>query len=833
MKIQGSVEIRIIDSSTGNLKQLIKKNNLVPNATLISLLSWNSRNLFRNARISISTSQEEPSLFREQVPGIIATGTVPTGATSPTWNDGVDPPFLQIQNRIDLVGFTRTFWTVALTNRLSNNRENNATGAALAYVLLDTPCTQGPEDYLDIYYRIQFAYVDGQNLTRRARYDFGKAQAIDAIWTMSYLAASPCFTPIASGYDNLWIPSNRAIAYFDGTVTGWTTGKVVNSHFKFKYELNKDLQDYVGVIFNAMVQGKSLEKECAYSVSLFENRKAPFSNGFWHSSDAPGPFFDSSFRGRSLGRIFLEGSWNQLIPELYKINIITDGETGVATYTWSARKHLGFNGNSYVDKEVLPIYRNPNIAVNQNVHGWRDEDNDVLVFSQSQIVQYDQTGVTVLDLITGEFFTWDVNNGLTATDIRQCATDGVYVYAACRNSGLWVMDIISGVLENIDSAPCYGVDIGREGVAYAIFEGKLSCSVDWAIALNINYSGLTDNNWIKAKFLKVDPENTEDRIAIIVATTATTNRVIWYSAALETANTGYSGADIKPWPASLDVSDSGGIWATRVNFLTWNALSIRGFSSVGSIPSRILNHSLYGNDVYCKVSFSLNNLILFSRTINNAGQIINSYPGIPGSSFAVDLGGGIIVGDRFMRQLYNNDACWIDYGWDGAQWVQDFPGARITHSDPQVIINELEISFADKSSPDATGTSFAATEYFTQSLNWGLLKDNATRFNWVSQWYSKPAQLNSAAEAVIPDTPPHIIGLPALENPDFVRIETDVPQLHSFAIDSEEAVFIYTAGEDPGPGEISLDVDGTGILTFSEADAGKIFVAAPYAWVNN
>lgn len=825
MKIKGSVELRVIHAPTGKVKQVVKQDNLVPNATLLAVLGWNSNPVFGSARISISTSQEVPNILNNTVRNIIATGFVPTGVTSPTWNDGVDPPFLQIQNRIDFIGTTRTFWTIALTSLNSNNNQANLTSAALAYLLMDTSCTQGPEDYIDIYYRIQFAYIDGQNLTRQARYDFGEAQANRQFWNIANLYTFFGIPKSLLGYNNLYARISTEIASWGSTsgAIGWATGLTVASHFKRKYNLTKDLQDYVGVIFNTMLQGQSRSNECAYAVSLFTNPKEPFQNGFWHSAGAPGPFYDPLTPGNSQGEIELSGEWNQLTPEIYRINIVTGGQVGVATYNWSVRKHLGFNGNTYNDITPTCIYRNPNIAANEQHHGWKDEDNDVLAFSQTQIVQYDLTGVTLLDVVTGEFQSWDIGS-----NIRQCATDGVVIYAGCRSTGLWVINTTTGTVTHPVLVPCYGVDVGREGIAYGVFSNRLSSSSNWQVSIPINFTGLTNANWSRTKFIKVDPENLEDRIAIVADNGAGVNRVIWYSVALSTATLGFSGTEIKSYPASLDVSDSGGLWAIRQKVLTWNAAATIGLSSV--VNSRNFNHSLYGSDAYFKVTFADNNLVLSDRTVDAAGVTQNTYTSVGTTSFITHLGGGIILTDRFMRQLYTrNDACWIDYGWNGTAWVEGETRGRPTHAVNRVLQNGIVVKFANATS----GTSFTATNFFTQSVNYGLLKDNATRFNWVAQWYSKPAQFNSVAEGVIPDVEPYAVRLPASIDPDFVRIETDTLELHNFTIDGEPVLNIYIAGEPPGILEVSMSASGNGILIFNAADAGKTFRADPYAWVKN
>ena len=352
MKLSGLVEIQVIDADTGKIKHHIKKKNLIPDNSLLDLVAWNSINGYFNRQISISAQQTTPSPTNSTLTQILATGYIPSNVTSPTWNETVNPPFGQIQNRIDPIGASRDFWTIGLTAISSNNKHPNGTqGTTYAYVKMDTVCTQGANDFINIFYRIQLDNIGGQGLSDRARYNFGKelfvvhGYSVIPFFPISFLFSSPQkLTDINSvNVTNLESLAN----YYYGSSTGWTSATRIDNHFKWKYVFNKGKADLIGLIFNTLAQGYDNNNK-PYSLTKFENPAEPFQTGFWHSATAPGPFFDSSFTGTSQGKIELSGAWTGTTPQLYKITIAASGAVGTATYRLSvAEIPNGLNGNTW------------------------------------------------------------------------------------------------------------------------------------------------------------------------------------------------------------------------------------------------------------------------------------------------------------------------------------------------------------------------------------------------------------------------------------------------------------------------------------------------------
>lgn len=840
MKITGSVEIRKVDSVTGEVLEVIKQDNLIPAASLLGVLDWNgSHRYFGDRRISISTSTTIPSISNSTLTNIIATGYIPTGVTSPTWNPAIDPPYGQIQNRIDFTGTSRVFNSVGLTGLSSSNNQGNVSSQAFAYLKLDTPCTQGAAEFLDIFYRIQFTNSGGGQgfLGNNARYDFGErlfTAPSGFNFTIGDFGMSAGFVSpfnLNLAYDGLFANSGSLLYFFRvQTSSGWTSGSAVNSHYKWKYVASHNRDTFVGTIYNTILQGTGIQAMKAYTASKIDYPQEPFQTGFWHSSTAPTPFFDASHAGTSNGIPTLAGTWTGRLPELFKLVITATGAVGVATYRFSVRKHLGFNGSNYTDLVVGTPFRNPFTPAHPRHHGWRKENNDLLRWSNTQIVQYDDTGVTLLDIFDGTFTTWDSLSTpvLSATQIRQVAVDPAnnLIYVACRNNGLYIINTSLNTVTLRLNSPCYGVDVGRNGRTFAIINGGLYSSSNWATPETFSFTGISDGNWSRVFFLKADPENLNDQIAIVADNAGGTNRrIVWWQALNSTAVLGFEGTQIKRYPASLDVSDTGSFWAAQASRFTYGTTTRTALS--WSIPSETFTHPLWGSDAYYEVSFFNGNLITNDRLVSSANVSVVSYTALGTTPWLLHLDSGITLYSS-MRQLFTDNAfCWTDYGWDGSNWVVGNPNSKTTHTGAQALINGITVAFANGTNPP----HFTATNYFTQGICYGLWKDNATSLDYSSAWYSIPVIFNQPVNLVIPSTAPYTLTLTdATTHPTFIRIETDTPQLHKFTINGVAVTQIYTAGQAPAPGEISMASSGNGVLTFNAADAGKT-LGGTYTWL--
>lgn len=816
-KIKGSCEIKIVNSQTGKTKEVIEKENLITDNTLLDVLGWIPNNLFSTStvlNIFISANASSPNSVASGV-SIMATAYTPSDVTKITFYPNANPIYGQIQQRIDYVGTDRTFQTVGI--------RNSSSGKIFAYLLLDTPCTQGAYDYLDLFYRVQFINAGGQGLaTTDALLDFARGCFLGGSNSFDMQYYSP-WCGVASSMRYARYATAKTLLDYKSNILNSShsvSSQTVASHYKFKMNISFDQDQSIGFIFGSLLQG-SASSGGYHTIKNIQNPLAPFQNIFTHSSNATVPFFNSLTSAAGNGKIRTSGNWTGKFPELYKITIVQGGATGVATYKYSVRKHLGFNGNSYSDLAFNSPYR---IDL-PGFHGMKEENNDLLRWSNTQIVQYDQTGIMLLDVFDGRYQIWDAAStpNLPATQIRQCAVDPINqkIYVACRATGLWVINVSTNTIERPFNIPCYGVDVGRNNVAYVVIEGGMYLSSNWNTPLVFTYTGITDNNWSKVYFLKCDPEHISDRIAMAIAVPSASNRVVWWNVGGSVVN-GPQSSSIKAYPASLEVSDTGSHWVSGAGRLTFGSASL-GSLGGSLITGGTLNHSIYGSDTYYKITFYNQYLILADRIVDIAGITINTFTSFSsgtGRSAILHLDSGICILSNFLRQMFSdNFYCWNSFGWNGSQWVLNHTGAKTTHTDNQLLGNGINIRFEN----GTNAPHFIGTDFYTQSICEGKHKDNASTISHNTCWYSVGAIFNKqvASGATIPVASPYTITLSAASETDFRRIETDSPELHKFTINGSPVTTVYTNGQAPAPNEVTINA--AGVITFNASDAGKVF----------
>jgi hypothetical protein len=535
MKVRGFVKIvkRVGDVVT----QVIEQENLVVRHYYEDLLRWDFRGLFGSHRIFISSNTATPDFN-------IASGTaLPdmniASTTGLSWIDSIIPPFIQLQAQYPPPGVAVTFQTVGLYA--------NFTGNIHCYLLLNTPCVQEANEFLDIFYRLQFTNT-GTPFFDSTVYDFGQtlvAGSPGVVSTVSNHSTSHYFGAIASAYLNQYefpyAPEANLIDSFPGQSAGtiyWTNGVAINSHFKFKMAASFDaLTEQIGKIIKQILIGRNDQFGHAYYLDRTNNPQ-PIQSFFGHSSTATKPFFDSLTAQSGTGVVNLAGTWTGDFPDLYKISIIASGATGTATYKLSRRKWLGFSGNTYTDLTVPCPYLNPNKAAVNTFHGWKDEDCDRLRFNNTKIVQYDQTGVTLLDLLDGSFTTWDATTtpSLPVTLLRQCATVNNKIYAACRSTGLWIIDVVANAITHPITLPCYGIDIGLSDVAFAVVPGGIVDSADSFVI--VRALGIT--NKADVLYIRVDPEHANNRVGVVWSN-AGSYELKWWQKSDETTVDGTTG----------------------------------------------------------------------------------------------------------------------------------------------------------------------------------------------------------------------------------------------------------------------------------------------------
>ncbi len=818
MKVKGFVTI--IKSVDGVVTQKIEQENLIlANFYILALGFLVNQNFGAATKIFTSTNTDPPNfnLGRfDTLPGMVE-GTTPIGVTSPVYIDSVTPHFAQYQTQFSPPPATNTFQTVGLI----------VGGSIIAYLLLDTPCIQETNEFLDIFYRVQFTNI-GNSLNDHVIDNFGRGLTVGIPyleWTNVAYYFGNLSVKNLSKYTKPYVPNANLIdgnPNSSGAANYWTSGTIVESHFKHKQLAAFTEIQQVGKIINQLLYGYNSIERYAYHLDKTDN-STPIQSFFGHSSTADKPFFDSLNLASGKGTIALAGIWTGNYPELHKISITKSGVTGVSEYRWNTRKWLGFNGNTYEDLLMSCPYLNVNTPAAINIHGWREEDFDKLKYSDTQIVQYDQTGVTLLDIINGDYKTWNATStpSLPVIQLRQCAVDTTNkkIYCACRSTGLWVIDTIANTISHPITTPCYGVDVGRNNIVFAISTGGIYKSNDFTTPLIINISDL-----VTVQFLKVDPEHIDDRIAIVVNLSGNNYQVKWWEGLTQATIDGAT-TNIKAFPSSLEVSDTDSFWMVnqyKLEFGNTNTTLIQT-----PYNQKSLDHSVYGIQTYYKIDFYKQFFIGYDGLYKQDGTLEVGYQillsGTSVTPYSLHLKDGIILTQVGLKQLFtNNQYCWTNYGWNGLSWVEGNITSKVTHTTPQALGNGITIAFQDA----PTAPHWVNTDYYTFAAANGLVKDNATTFYVDMSWYSAPALTNQPYTVIIPSELEII--LPGAADPGFITLEVDSPLVHIFKIDNVLVAFVRTDNTEPAPNEVTIYADGK--VKFNASDTGKTFTAS-YTYV--
>jgi hypothetical protein len=881
--LKGEVLIKFSDINGNPTKDDYRQENLIYDQTLIDLLNYRPNPLFVEiyssgvgAKVVISTQNIAPAPNDNMLTGILAVGDNIPGETSPIWFEDITPNFGQIINQFPAPGASRTFDSVGLA-LLSPNNDVVPPGdvnAALTTVLLTIPCTQGASEILTIFYFIKV--IDNYRKYFNARFlkDFGGSIFGIKQCTLDYLASSYTNTP-SQPYNDLYFPeSARLISrppISDGT--SWNTGITVSDHYKWKETrewtiansgISGQSDQEIGRIFNSFLVGRnntmepkevtpantnyikgaavSERTDTAYRMQRYRPRQVSMSSGYtarippfqptWgHRPGGSKPFFEPLYKERGNGGLTVAGAWADDMPNMYRIEITKDGSVGTSEYKFSKRYHIGFEGNTWTNRLNAIAFRNPNVPASVGMHGWNIEDNDLLRFSNTQIVQYDADGLTLLDLLTGAYTNFDVDStpALPVSTLRQCAVDTTnkLIYAACRDTGLYVIDVTANTVTQIKTAPCYGVDVGVSNIAYGLFEGSLNNSSNWTVDLPISFTGLTDSNWSKCFFIKCNPSNTDKQIALIIETPGSpaSRTILWYSDNLNTTNQGYSSGFLYQFPASFEVSDTDDFWSGILqDRYIFDDASQYSTSLVGAIVN--FNHSVWGLiPRFGKVSFYNQYLIALDKLIDKASNQILGIPALDNYPSCVHLCGGIVCLGSWLICVLPNDEAWTSYGWDGTNWIDSNTSSKVTHATAQVLIDGLTILFSN----GATAPQFLNGDFYTQSINLGTLKDNSIAIYYENFWYTKKVNFDTPVNIPITATTETF---PEQSNIYWIRVETDsIDALSEFLINGTNVLKVWVDGTAPNANEITID-GITGVITFNSADIGKTLTGF-YAWIEN
>lgn len=778
--------------------------------------------LFANARIYLSSDTSVPGKSDTSVPGIFAIGAPPSGSLNAIWYENISPNFGEIFNRINATSSDRTFHKVGLINGSFH----------ISAILLSLPCTQKAFEILDIYYRIQI--IPDQYLLARFYQNFGAYQFIENMHP-DLFRISPSYSNVPiQNYDYPFqrnphpLVKNLNLIRYNSDFYKIVLGQ------KYSIEnsgISGDTDDAIGLIFNAIfigdcigsfshsayIPGDSLNRKCAFLIRSFKNKyinidplqpqfNPPFQKIWSHRSSATKPFFEPG--QASIGSAYpsISGSWQGKIPEFYKYEIMNNS----GDYKFSRKYFLGFSGNSYINEYSFCHFINPNIPAFSGFHNYDSSNNYRPKYSESKIIFYDQSGITILDIFDGSYKIFDADSSpaLGADNIQQVECADNQIYIACKNSGLWKIDYDSDIVSQILNIPCFGVDVGSDRII-AIFDGSLRDSTDWSASLSISFS-----LWNNVFFIRCDRASNE--LAIVYRNASNNTQILWYN--LNT-NTQFQGPVVdffysERHPGLLNVA--AGFWAGPLQKYNFGSLS------VSNLPERGCRQINFFGDLIISRSGLIRNDLSFATNYSNISDLCTHL-----------IGGICLLEQNRIKQIFsfNDSYGWENYGWNGSDWILNFPNAKATHSAIEPLIGGLNIKW---NSGD-TSIQFYSGDYFTQAICWGICKDNATVISLEYYIYLNKAYFNQDFPiTVIPASLE--LPFPAASNVNFYTIDIDtLYELNEFFINGGAVASIYTDNTPPGPNEIRIIPINSGSqqarIIFNSADAGKSF-SGKYTWIS-
>lgn len=858
--LSGQVEIRVLDADTLEVLDVVKQNNVITRKCYHNFLNG----VVPNKEIYISPSTAPSYEDWCSVANCITDGFTPAGVTTPldVPASGPTPRYVQLMRRFNAPATTRSISTILLPYGQGDSFSQQI---AFAYVSLTVPCVQTNTQILDVYYRVQAVetttYMYNNSPTNAARTLF-TVMGVFGYAVNSYVL--PVVATIMPVYSNVPSASNTnptaigkmcpvfasSKAITRGTTSVYTDTAYPTQTFSWSYSTSQGVGDIHG---SMAVMAGTWPNEAYTVTNLTAPNKSKIQPIFSHSSTTralttANPFLDST-PGSGTGSVIFSGTWNAgLMPELYKVDIVTSGAVGTATYTFSKRNHFGFRGTTYCSdvNSLAGLYYIANTASkkhtgvsaadNTSVGGY---GNRLERYDETRIITHDSTGVTRYNCATQAIEQWDSTSTpqLSATNIRQVAVnpgDGS-IWVACANTGIYKINADGTSITRFTTANglfsnnVYALDIGRNNAIWAVCQGAMITSADGGVTWAYYNASTTpsftciaiDNEYNSVNYIRVDPTHVDDRICIVRkdnATSMTTTGYLWWSrgtgvVVYGTTNTfgTEGGYTFRRNISSFNVSDNDGIWlvtGSEYNYgnaplgymykLTYGTASVQSVA----LPS---SYTLVQSTMFVRDSTNTQDLILIvgngvegfqtnNAVINGNAEskgmhhvylynsalslvahaappalstvstaLINQYSNL------VYLGNGVIAGLSNVGSYYvpyeqgsagvifaiSGDGTpsggpleylvWQKYGWDGTQWVLGNTTAKTTHSGVQPMLHGISINFTDGGS----GTSFITDDYYTGSVNDGVLKNNAMTLAGSYTYYALPSQKLTDFDGVV------------------------------------------------------------------------------------
>jgi len=768
----GQVTLLITDEKTGQSRSITEYNTFTERGyqTALNLSNVSGTNLLSAPfaiaeRLYISSSTDTPDRYVTTVSGLIARCEPPTGATEVSWVEATDesPMYGELRGRLVFTGASRTFRTVAVGE---NAPSANAVGttylstSAYAYVLFENNVTQGAFENIDIFYRVYFVNEVGLGLPKGGdlirhigRVLFGfDAKFISSRSDITSPRQTPSLTflPNPDNY-HFWVSdtSTNISSSLNGLNNGLSVNRDISrllSNLEFKLGGNSlGLDAFTGRVINTLAVG-DLDSTglTAVAIQLVNPARNPIQTSWGKKNNAVSAFYDATWSANGSGKMIPSGSWTGYYPDMYRIRIVDSGNIGVATYRLERQRFTHYEGNSWLQTlDVIPFlgYRYSRVPFNHS-HGHQNHLN-YKVFNDRTLIRWDSTGVTMIDILNGDYKNFDVNNDTTVsnanlpvTNIKQLEIFNGKIYVACSDTGLWEINPAGGTnsIVRLVTTPVYAVASAFNQTALDLFivtnNGITNLSSNWSTFFNPSNANITSMSWANVfALVGCTSSNRPNAEFVIHLRNGSNFALVWWSMSIGngsansvTFNTFVTGGII-PQEKAVQVSTFGDFWI----FHAVNTASFRA-NSFGSQATQNSDYSPESGGTGIRIGFFdennfyyarqeantfisvRNNSIVQVQSVNRVNRVL------PDTSLYLGRNLFFVGGTIGVCSLE-----WESWGWNGSAWVKDHSGVKTIHADSQPILDGLSINFQN----GQTGVSFQSQDFYTIPVCYGVLGDNA------------------------------------------------------------------------------------------------------------
>lgn len=189
-----------------------------------------------------------------------------------------------------------------------------------------------------------------------------------------------------------------------------------------------------------------------------------------------------------------------------------------------------------------------------------------------------------------------------------------------------------------------------------------------------------------------------------------------------------------------------------------------------------------------------------------------------------------LFGAQYQQNRYNViDNGWIEYGWNGSNWIKNHEGSKVTHNSIEKGPHNLDISFSNGTGSELV---FEKGQYLLQFMCNGLMIDNTTSHKFKYNLYFLPTNLKVPIDPITLNssqiyTYPHLLGFhqhrnvvrvyfphsPLGTTPDplfYVPMSSCKKEIEILINGVKAPLFYSNEKRYPDPGEVVFERNGIG-----------------------